>query len=86
MRRPALKSARGALTRVAKSQKEKDMRWSAIGLGLGAAVLLIPALVYVLAQRDPENRSSAKAFLVPGLIVLGIAAGFAALWLMRRVG
>ena len=74
------------MTREAKSQREKAMRWGAIGLGLGAAVLLIPALIYVLAQRDAENRSTAKTYLVPGLIVLGIAAVFAVLWAMRHFG
>jgi hypothetical protein len=62
------------------------MRWAAIGLGAGAAVLLIPAFVYFWAQRDPENRSTAKTYFVPGLIVLSIAAIFAVLWLMRHLG
>ena len=62
------------------------MRWAAIGLGVGAVVLLVPALVYAWAQKDPENRSTARTYLVPGLIVLGIAAVFALLWLMRHLG
>ena len=92
-RRPGLGAAAAAgtprhyaLTREAKSQREKVMRWGAIGLGLGAAVLLVPALIYVLVQRDAENRSTAKTYLVPGLIVLGIAAVFAVLWAMRHFG
>ena len=62
------------------------MRWAAIGLGVGAVVLLVPALVYAWAQKDPENRSTARTYLVPGLVVLGIAAVFAVLWLMRHLG
>lgn len=49
-------------------------------------MLLVPALVYAWAQKDPENRSTARTYLVPGLIVLGIAAMFAVLWLMRHLG
>ena len=43
------------------------MRWSAIGLGIGAAVLLIPALVYVWSQPDVRSRRAVRVYLVPGL-------------------
>jgi hypothetical protein len=62
------------------------MRWAAIGLGLGAVVLLVPAVVNFWGQRDAENRRTAKYYLMPGLTVLGIAAIFAALWLLRHAG
>jgi hypothetical protein len=60
------------------------MRLVAFALALGAVVLLLPAAIYVRAQRDPENRSTAKTYLVPGLVVLALAAAFAALWVWRH--
>jgi len=60
------------------------MRLVAFALALGAVVLLVPAVVYVRAQRDPENRSTAKAYLVPGFLFLALAAAFAALWVWRH--
>jgi hypothetical protein len=60
------------------------MRWSAIGLGIGAAVLLIPALVYVWSQPDVRSRRAVRVYLVPGLIVLLMAAMFAVVWLVRH--
>ena len=62
------------------------MKWAAIGFGLGAVVLLVPALFYYLGQRDPENRSTAKFYLMPGATILGLAAIFAMVWFARHVG
>jgi len=61
------------------------MKWGAIGLGIGAAVLLIPALAYVWLQFDSQNRRSARIYLLPGLIVLGIAVAFAVAWAIRHM-
>jgi hypothetical protein len=60
------------------------MRWAILGLTIGAALLLVPAVVYWRSQRDAENRSTASVYLVPGLIVLGLAALFGAMWLIRH--
>jgi hypothetical protein len=46
----------------------------------------VPALVYFLGQTDPENRRTARYYLMPGATILGIAAIFALLWLARRGG
>lgn len=60
------------------------MRLPMIGLGIGAIVLPAPALVYWRTQSDAESRVTAKFHLVPGLSVLGFAAIFAAMWLIRH--
>ena len=60
------------------------MRWAAIGLALGAVALLVPAVVYVRSRRDAEERSIAETYLLPGLVMLGIATAAAALWLIKR--
>lgn len=62
------------------------MKWAAIGFGLGAVVLLLPAVFYVLGQKDPENRSTAKYYLMPGATILGLAAIFATVWFARHAG
>jgi hypothetical protein len=63
--------------------QENRMRWAATGLAIGALLLLIPAIVYVRSRRNAQERSTAKTYLVPGLIVLGIAAVIAAVWLIK---
>lgn len=62
------------------------MKWAAIGFGLGAVVLLVPAVLYYLGQRDPENRSTASFYLMPGATILGLAAIFATVWFVRHMG
>jgi hypothetical protein len=62
------------------------MKWAAIGFGLGAVLLLVPALFYLLIQTDPENRSTARYYLMPGATILGLAAIFALVWLVRHAG
>ena len=62
------------------------MKWAAIGFGLGAVVLLVPAIFYLLGQSDPENRRTARYYLMPGATILGIAAIFALIWLARHTG
>jgi hypothetical protein len=60
------------------------MRLPMIGHGIGAIVPPASALVHWRTQCDAENRVTAKFHLVPGLIVLGIAAIFAAMWPFRH--
>jgi len=55
------------------------MRWAAIGFGLAAGVWLAFALVNLWANKDPEYRRTAKYYLVPGVVLLGIAAIFSLL-------
>jgi hypothetical protein len=45
------------------------MKWAAIGFGLGAVVLLVPALFYYLGQRDPvaELAIDANMLTAPAL-------------------
>jgi uncharacterized membrane protein len=60
------------------------MRWAAIGFGLGAGAWLAFALVNLWEHRDAEYRRTAKYYLVPGAVLLGIAAIFG--WLARSAG
>jgi uncharacterized membrane protein len=61
------------------------MRLAVIGLGVGAIVLLIPALIYWRVQTGSGNRAVARVYLVPGLIVFAIAAVFAVMWVIRHL-
>jgi hypothetical protein len=51
------------------------MRWAAIGSGLGAGAWLVLALVN-LRDTDAEYQRTAKYYLVPGVVLLGIALIF----------
>jgi hypothetical protein len=51
------------------------MRWAAIGSGLGAGAWLVLALVN-LRDTDAEYQRTAKYYLVPGAVLLGIALIF----------
>jgi hypothetical protein len=55
------------------------MRWAAIGFGLCGAAWLVLALVNLWEHNDPEYRRFAKFYLVPGLVLLGIAVIFSLL-------